>query len=122
MHRAIGGPESARLLGRPPAEWVRTMDRQDLMVAVLQLQWDAGLVASNLQVLRQCLTSLSRMLSEVLRLVFDPEDFPSDAVDNAAQCPGLIAQPPRWQLWDCGDHRLAHVIRGRYLCHAAVTV
>ena len=26
-------PESARLLGHSPAEWVRTMDRQDVMVA-----------------------------------------------------------------------------------------
>ena len=44
----IGAPESARLLGRPPAEWVRTMDRQDVMVAALQLQRDAGLMVSNL--------------------------------------------------------------------------
>ena len=31
--QCIGAPESARLLGRSPAEWVRTMDRQDVMVA-----------------------------------------------------------------------------------------
>ena len=37
----IGAPESARLLGRSPAECVRTMDRQDIMAAALQLQRDA---------------------------------------------------------------------------------
>ena len=44
----IGAPELACLLGRSPAEWVRTMDRQDAMATALQLQWDAGLIASNL--------------------------------------------------------------------------
>ena len=62
----IGAPESVRLLGRPPTEWVQTMDRQDVMAAALQLQRDAGLMASNLQVLGQYLT---------------------DAVDNAAPVP-----------------------------------
>ena len=49
----IGAPESARLLGRAPAEWVRMMNREDAMAATLQLQRDAGLMASNLQVLGQ---------------------------------------------------------------------
>ena len=43
----IGAPESARLLGRPPAEWLQVMDRQDVLVAAMQLQWDARLMASN---------------------------------------------------------------------------
>ena len=118
----IGAPESARLLGRSSAEWVQTIDRQDIMAAALQLQWDAGLMASNLQVLGQYVTSLNRMSSEVLRLAFGPEVFPSDAVDNAAPVPGYIARPLIWQLWDCGDHQLTRVILGRYLCHLAVTV
>ena len=54
----IGAPESAQLLGRSPAEWVQTMDKQDVMAAALQLQRDAGLMASNLQVLGQYVTSL----------------------------------------------------------------
>ena len=66
----IGAPESARLLGRSPAEWVRTMDRQDVMASALQLQRDAGLMGSNLQVLGQYVTSLNRMSSEMLRLAF----------------------------------------------------
>ena len=43
----IGAPESARLLGHSPAEWVQTIDKQDVMAAALQFQRDAGLMASN---------------------------------------------------------------------------
>ena len=41
----IGATESARLLGRAPEDWIRTMSRHDVMAAVLQLQRDAGLMA-----------------------------------------------------------------------------
>ena len=34
VHR--GMPESARLLGRPPAEWLQVMDHQDVLVAAIQ--------------------------------------------------------------------------------------
>ena len=83
----IGAPESARLLGRSSAEWVQTMDRQDVMAAALQLQRDAGLMASNLQVFGQYATSLNRMSSEVMRLAFGPELFPSEAVNVVAPVP-----------------------------------
>ena len=115
----IGAPESARLLGRSLTEWVQTMDRQDIMAAALQLQQDAGLMASNLQVLGQYVMSLNRMSSSVLRLALSPEVFPLDAVNDMATVPRVHR---RWQLWDCGDHRLAQVILGRYLCHLAATV
>ena len=53
----------------------------------LQLQRDVGLMASNIQVLGQYVTSLNRMSSEVLRLAFGPELFPSEAVDALAPIP-----------------------------------
>ena len=62
------GAQSARLLGHSPAEWVRSMDRQDVMAMALELQRDASLMASNLQVLDQYVMSLNRMSSEVLSL------------------------------------------------------
>ena len=73
----ISAPESARLLGRPPAEWLQVMNRQDILVAAMQLQRDAGLMASNLTVLSQYVTSLHRMLMEVMQSVFGREFFPS---------------------------------------------
>ena len=59
------------------------------MAAAVQLQRDAGPMASNLQVLGQYVTSLNRMSSEVMRLAFGPELFPSEAVDAVAPVPRL---------------------------------
>ena len=55
----VGAPESARLLTRTPGHWVQTMDREDAVAAALQLQHDAGLMTSNLQILGQFVTSLN---------------------------------------------------------------
>ena len=83
----IGAPESARLLGRAPEYWIRSMTRQDAMAAALQLQRDAGSMASNIQVLGPYVKLLNRMSSEVMRLAFGPELFPSEAVDVLAPIP-----------------------------------
>ena len=52
-------------------------------MAALQLLHDAGLIMSNIQVLGS-VTSLNRMASEVLRVAFDREPFPSEAVQYVA--------------------------------------
>ena len=57
------------------------------MAASLQLQRDAGLMASNLQVLGLYAKSLNRMSSNVVRLAFGPELIPSEAVDALAPIP-----------------------------------
>ena len=46
-----GAPETARLLCRPPVEWLQVMNRRDTLYAALQLQRDASLMSSNLTVL-----------------------------------------------------------------------
>ena len=63
------------------------MDRQDILAAALELQQDSGLMASNLLVLNQYVTSLHHMSTEVLHLVFGQELFPSQAVDEVAPLP-----------------------------------
>ena len=73
----VGAPESARLLSRAPEYWMHHMGRDRAMSAALQLQHDAGLILSNLQVLGQFVTSLNRMSSEVMRLAFAHKPFPS---------------------------------------------
>ena len=60
----IGAPESARLLFRSPAYWVHHLDQEDAIAAAVNLQSDAGLMSSNLQILGQFVTSLERMSSE----------------------------------------------------------
>ena len=101
----------ALILGRSPAEWISTMDKQDAISAALQLQHNACLMTSNLQVLGQYVTSLSRMSSEVMRLAL----FPSEVVNAVAWCPGYTVQPHRCQLWVYGAHRLAQAFLIRCL-------
>ena len=83
----VGAPESARLLTRAPGHWVKTMKREEAVTAALQLQHDADLITSNLQVLGQFVTSLNQMSSEVMRHAFGKEVFPSDAVQAVSPAP-----------------------------------
>ena len=80
----VGAPESARLLSRSPEYWLHHMGRERTMSAALQLQHDAGLILSNLQVLGEFVTSLNRMSSEVMRVAFEHEPFPTEAVQFVA--------------------------------------
>ena len=80
-------PESARLLSRAPGYWLHHMDREQAVSAALQLQHDAGLMMSNFQVLGQFVTSLNRMSSEVMRLAFGQEQYPSEAIQSVAPSP-----------------------------------
>ena len=77
-----GAPESARLLSRTP-EYTPHGSRSGY-VGRLQLQHDVRLILSNLQVLGQYMTSLNRMSSEMMRVAFDHEPFPTEAVQSVA--------------------------------------
>ena len=80
----VGAPESARLLSRSPEYWLHHMGWDRTMSAALQLQHDAGLILSNLQVLGQFVTSLNRMSSEVMPVAFMNKPFPTEAVQFVA--------------------------------------
>ena len=80
----VGAPESARILSLSPEYWLHYMGHERTLSAALQLQHDAGLILSNLQVLQQFVISLNRMSSEVMRVAFDREPFPSEAVQTVA--------------------------------------
>ena len=56
------------------------MTHDEAVAAALQLQHDASLMMTNLQILSQFVTSLNQMSSEVLRLAFGREQFPADAM------------------------------------------
>ena len=83
----VGAPESARLMSRPLGYWLHHMDREEAVSAVLQLQHDAGLMMTNLQVLGQFVTSLNRMSSEVMRLAFGQEQYPTAAIQAVSPYP-----------------------------------
>ena len=80
MMEYMGAPESARLLGRSPEYWLEHMGRDWAVAAALRLHHDASLIMTNVQVMAQFVTSLNRTASEVMRMVYDKEPFPTDAV------------------------------------------
>ena len=59
---------------------------KDVLVAAMQLQRDTGLMTSNLTV-RQYVTSLHRMSTEVMQSVFGRGFFPSGAINDAVLVP-----------------------------------
>ena len=63
------------------------MDREDDVAEALQLQHDAGIMTSNLQVLCQFVTPLNRISSEILFLAVRPEVFPKAAMDVLSPVP-----------------------------------
>ena len=77
----MGGPESARLLGRTPEYWLEHMGRERTVQAALRLHHDASLIMTNVQIMSQLVTSFNRTSSEVMRTVYDREPFPTSAVD-----------------------------------------
>ena len=98
----IGAPESARLLFRSPTFWVQNMDMEDVVAAAVNLQRDAGLMSSNLQILCQLVTSLQRMSSEVLSLALGQVVFPSQevaALSPAPHVPRAAQYMPAMGLW-----------------------
>ena len=78
----VGAPESARLLSRSPEYWVHHMGREKALSAALQLQHNAGLILSNVQVLQQLVTALNRTSSDVLRAVHGRRPFPTNAMQQ----------------------------------------
>ena len=51
----VGASESARLLDCSPSFWVEELGKEQVMAAAVNLQWDAGVMLSNLQILSQLL-------------------------------------------------------------------
>ena len=78
----VGAPESERLMNRNPEYWVHHMGVENSLSAALQLQHDAGLVLSNVQVMQQLVTSMCRTSSDVLLAVHRRQPFPSSAVQQ----------------------------------------
>ena len=80
MMEYMGAPESARLLGRTPEYWLEHMGRERTVAAARRLHHDASLIMTNVQVMAQFVTGLNRTASEVMRVVYDKEPFPTDEI------------------------------------------
>ena len=103
----VGAPESARLLSRSPEYWVQYMGREKTLSAALQLQHDAGLILSNVQVLQQLVTALHGASSNMMGAVRGCQPFPHHAMQHA--------------LPSCRVRRAAHYMTAMGLWRPPVT-
>ena len=83
----IGAPMSARLLYHSPLFWVDRLGEECAMAAAVNLQRDAGLMLSNLQILSQFVTSLYRMSSEMMSIGIGRVVFPTNEIADLSSTP-----------------------------------
>ena len=57
----VGAPESAQLLDCSSSFWVEELGKEQAMLAAVNLQRDAGVMLSNLQILSQFAMAMNRM-------------------------------------------------------------
>ena len=65
---------------RSPEYWVEHIGREKTLSAALQLQHDAGLILSNVQVLQQLVTALHGVSANVMGAVRGDQPFPTHAM------------------------------------------
>ena len=83
----IGAPESARLLNHSPSFWVDRLGEECAMAAAVNLQRDAGLMMSNLQILAQFVMALHWMSSEMMSIGVGHVLFPTEDVADLSMTP-----------------------------------
>ena len=95
----VGVPRSAHLLCHSPTFWVDQLGKEQAMTAAVNLQRDAGIMLSNLQILSQFAMSLSRMSSEMMDLGTGQMVFPHDEVAGLSPAPRAAKYMPAMGLW-----------------------
>ena len=83
----VGAPRSARLLYHSPTFWVDQLGKEQAMAAAVNLQRDAGIMLSNLQILSQFAMSLSRMSSDMMDLGLGQMVFPHEEIAGLSPAP-----------------------------------
>ena len=86
----MGAPESARLLDCSPSFWVEELGKEQAMAAAVNLQRDAGVMLSNLQILSQFAMAMNRMSFSMMALGLGRPLFPRAEVDALAAAPRAV--------------------------------
>ena len=86
----VGAPESARLLDCSPSFWVEELGKEQAMAAAINLQRDAGVMLSNLQILSQFAMAMNRMSFSMMALGLGRSLFPRAEVDALAPAPRAV--------------------------------
>ena len=95
----FAAPRSPRLLYRSPTFWVDQLGKDQAMAAAVNLQQDVGIMLSNLQILSQFATSLSRMSSEMMDLGKRQMVFPHDEGAGLSPAPRAAKYMSAIGLW-----------------------
>ena len=80
----IGVPQSACLLEMGAGRWADHLSRDQVVAAAVQLQWDVGLMQTNLDVLDQYSLVLQGMASKLIELCLGARVFPAEKVATGA--------------------------------------
>ena len=107
----VGAPESARLLDSSPTFWVDQLAKEQAMAAAVNLQRDAGVMLSNLQILSQFAMALNRM-SSMMDLGLGQSWFPKAEVDDLSTAPRAARRHRICRPWACGTLRWVRVVPG----------
>ena len=83
----VGAPESAWLLDYSPTFWVDQLGKEHAMAAAINLQRDAGVMLSNLQILSQFAMAMNRMSFSMMALGLGQSLFPRVEVDDLSPMP-----------------------------------
>ena len=86
----VGAPESARLLDCSPSFWVEELGKEQAMAATVNLQRDAGVMLSNLQILSQFAMAMNRMSFSMMALGLGRSLFPRAEIDALAPVPRAV--------------------------------
>ena len=78
----VGASESARLLDCSPTFWVDQLGKEQAMAPAINLQRDAGVMLSNLQILLQFAMAMNRMSFSMMALGLGQSLFPRVEVDD----------------------------------------
>ena len=82
----VGAPESARLLDCSPTFWVDQLGKEQAMVAAINLQRDARVMLSNLQILSQFAMALHRMSFSMMAWALDSRCFREQKSTTCRRC------------------------------------
>ena len=107
----VGASESARLLDCSPTFWVDQLGKEQAMAAAINLQRDAGVMLSNLQILSEFAMALNRMSFSMMA-----SDSRCFREQRSMTCRRRCEQLGRQRIcrpWACGTLRRVWVIPGQ---------
>ena len=110
----VGAPELARLLDCSPSFWVEELGKEQSMAAAVNLQRDAGVMLSNLQILSQFAMAMNRMSFSMIAFGLGRSLFPRAEIDALAPAPRAVRAASYMSAMGCGTLRIIQMFLDQY--------